>query len=167
MLIAVGLQTLAVLIGILIAALVGGSHAAWSLFLGGAAGVVPNALFAFRLSRHKGRSPESYPTVFFLGEFTKIGLTIFAFGLILKYAPDTNWLAAMIGFIVGLKAQLFALWFGGDRTDKVVQEAIAAKKQADALAVQDVEAKAEVEAKAAKKASTEAQNKNNSAESSI
>jgi ATP synthase protein I len=130
MFMAVGLQTLAVFVGILIAALVGGSHAAWSLFLGGAAGVVPNALFAFRLSRHKGRSPESYPVVFFLGEFTKIGLTIFAFGLILKFAPDASWLAVMIGFVVGLKAQIFALWFDGDRTDRVIKEAEAAKQQA-------------------------------------
>ncbi len=131
MLIAVGLQTIAVLVGILIAALVGGSHSAWSFFLGGAAGVVPNALFAFRLSRHTGRSPESYPVVFFLGEFTKIGLTIGAIGLILKFAPDTNWLAAMTGLIVGLKAQLFGLWFTGDRTGRVIREAQAAKEKAE------------------------------------
>jgi ATP synthase protein I len=123
MLVTVGLQTAVVLISVLIAWIASGSHSAWSLFLGGAAGVVPNALFALRLARHQGKSPESYPVVFFLGEFTKIFLTIAAFGLIIKFQPNSNWLAVMIGLIVGLKVQLFGLWFTGDRTDRVIREA--------------------------------------------
>ncbi len=81
--------------------------------LGGMAAIVPNALFALRLSLHRNRAPESYPVIFFLGEFAKIGLTLGLLYVIVRYAgrthDDVRWLALLIGLIVALKAPLFAL----------------------------------------------------------
>jgi ATP synthase protein I len=125
--VAVGLQTLAVLIGMILAGLLGGQVSASSWLAGGAAAVLPNALFAWRLTRQKNKPPESYIVAFFLGEFLKIGLTIAALGLIVKYLPQASWLEVLLGLIVGLKAQLFGLWFTGDRTNKVIREAEEAK----------------------------------------
>jgi ATP synthase protein I len=82
---------------------------AFFLVLGGAAAIIPNGLFALRLALHRGRSAESYPVVFFLGEFAKIGLTIGLLAGIVKWQPDIRWLPLLIGLIVALKAPLFAL----------------------------------------------------------
>ena len=81
------------------------------LLLGGAVAIVPNALFALRLALHRKRTPESYPVVFFLGEFAKIGLTVGLLAWIVKSVPDIRWLPLLIGLIVALKAPLFALAF--------------------------------------------------------
>ena len=43
-----------------------------SAFIGGACIVLPNLLFAIRLSANRGRSSDSYPTVFFVGELVKL-----------------------------------------------------------------------------------------------
>jgi ATP synthase protein I len=126
--VAVGIQTLAVLVGMMLAAVIGGvSSAGWWL-AGGAAAVLPNVLFAWRLARQKNKPPESYIVAFFLGEFLKIGLTIAALGLIVKYLPGASWLEVILGLIVGLKAQMLGLWFTGDRSDRVIREAEEAKK---------------------------------------
>lgn len=103
---AVGLQA-ALVLGLAIVAFgVSGGLAAWHLMLGGFAAIVPNALFALRLALHRGRSPESYPTVFFLGEFAKIGLTVGMLALLIRYEPDLQWLPMLIGLIAALKAPL-------------------------------------------------------------
>ncbi len=127
----VGFQALAVLIGAVVTGLVGGFQSALWWLAGGAAAVVPNVIFAWRLSRQKNKPMESYITAFFFGEFLKIGLTIAALGLIGKYLPGASWLEVILGLIVGLKAQMFALWFTGDRTDKVILEAQEAKEHAE------------------------------------
>jgi len=106
---AVGLQA-AVVVGLSIAALgVSGGAAAWHLMLGGLAATLPNALFALRLALHRGRRPESYPTVFFLGEFAKIGLTVGLLALTIRYEPDLRWLPMLIGLIAALKAPLLMM----------------------------------------------------------
>lgn len=106
---AVGLQVVVVL-GLAIAALgVSGGTASWHLVLGGLAAIVPNGLFALRLALHRGRSPESYPTVFFLGEFAKIGLTVGLLALLIRYEPDLQWLPMLIGLIAALKAPLLMM----------------------------------------------------------
>jgi hypothetical protein len=64
--------------------------------------------------------------------------------LILKFVPNANWLAVMIGFVVGLKAQIFALWFNGDRTDRVIKEA-----QVKQQALLEAEAKLQADLQAA------------------
>lgn len=111
MLAAVGLQIAAVALLALVAGLTTGMESARFLLLGGAVAIVPNALFALRLSLHRKRPPESYPVVFFLGEFAKLGLTVGLLAWIVKSVPDIRWLPLLIGLIVALKAPLFALAF--------------------------------------------------------
>jgi ATP synthase protein I len=106
---AVGLQVVSVIILGLVAGLTFDWTSAKFFVLGGMAAVVPNALFALRLAMQRGRSPESYPAVFFLGEFAKIGLTVGLVAWIVHAMPDVNWLALVLGLIVALKAPLFAL----------------------------------------------------------
>ena len=111
MLAAVGLQIAAVAVLALVAGVTTGWESARFLLLGGAVAIVPNALFALRLALHRKRTPESYPVVFFLGEFAKIGLTTGLLAWIVKSVPDIRWLPLLIGLIVALKAPLFALAF--------------------------------------------------------
>lgn len=116
MLVAVALQVVSVLALSTITWLVFGSMAAASLLAGGMAATVPNALFALRLSLNKGRAPESYPVVFFLGEFAKIGLTVALLALMVRWADLWHWPALILGLVVALKAPLFAMWMLGDKT---------------------------------------------------
>jgi len=81
--------------------------------LGAVVVIIPNALFALRLSLHQGRTPESYPVVFFLGEFLKIGLIVAGLGLIVKYVPGAQWLPLLIGMIVALKAPFLSVYLAG------------------------------------------------------
>ena len=119
MFIAVGLQIATVVVLALVAGVLVDWDSARYLALGGAAAIVPNGLFALRLALHRGRPAESYPVVFFLGDFLKIGMTIGLLGLIIKYGGDVRWLALLIGFIAALKVTLFALAFRNvDRFDR-------------------------------------------------
>ncbi|MGE0798334.1 MAG: ATP synthase subunit I [Lautropia sp.] len=110
MLMAVTLQLVSVLVLALIAGLVSGWSSLQDAALGGAAAIIPNSLFALRLAAHRGRSAESYPVVFFLGEFAKIGLTVALLAAINKWLGPVNWLWLLLGLIVALKAPL-AMWF--------------------------------------------------------
>ena len=113
---AVGLQVAAVTLLGLLAAVVAGWPSAKSLVLGGMAAAVPSALFALRLSMHRGRPPESYPVVFFIGEFVKIGLTIALLAAIVRWQPDVRWLSLIIGLVAAVKAPLLLpVVFRGDR----------------------------------------------------
>ena len=109
MFVAVGLQVATVAVLALIAGLFFDWTNAGFLVLGGLAAIVPNSLFALRLAIHRGRSAESYPAVFFLGEFAKIGLTIALIALVVRMVESLNWLPMLIGLIAALKAPLFAL----------------------------------------------------------
>lgn len=111
MLAAVGLQIAAVVVLALVAWVAAGWESARFLMLGGIVAIVPNALFALRLALHRKRPPESYPVVFFLGEFAKIGFTVVLLVAIVKTVPEIRWLALLIGLIVALIAPLFALAF--------------------------------------------------------
>ncbi|MCX7202419.1 MAG: ATP synthase subunit I [Burkholderiales bacterium] len=112
MFIAVGLQVAAVAVLALAAGIGFDWSSAGFLVLGGAAAIIPNSLFALRLAIQRGKPAESYPVVFFLGEFAKIGLTIALIALIARSFPATNWLALLIGLIAALQAPLFALAVG-------------------------------------------------------
>ncbi len=111
MLIAVGLQIASILVVALAAAAMVDLQSALFVVLGGAAAIVPNGLFALRLALHRGKAPESYPVVFFLGEFVKIGLTVAILFWIVKSFDGIRWLPLLIGLIVALKMPLFALMF--------------------------------------------------------
>jgi ATP synthase protein I len=116
MMLTVGLQVAVLLCLSVIALLVCGADHAGSMMLGGMAAIMPNALFAIRLSLHKGKAPESYPVVFFLGEFIKIGLTIALLGAVFRWGGPQQWPAFIIGLVVALKVPLFSLWILGDKS---------------------------------------------------
>ena len=114
---AVLLQIGSVLVLALGAALVSGWSSAWYVVLGGSAAIIPNSLFAMRLALHRGRSPESYPVVFFLGQFAKIGLTAALLAAIHKWLGPLQWLPLLLGLIVALQAPLFALLYVRSQPD--------------------------------------------------
>ena len=114
---AVLLQISSVLVLALGAALLSGWTSAWNVVLGGAAAIIPNSLFALRLAFHRGRSPESYPVVFFLGQFAKIGLTVALLAAIHRWLGPLQWLPLLLGLIVALKAPLFALLYVRSQPD--------------------------------------------------
>jgi ATP synthase protein I len=109
MFIAVGLQVATVAVLGLLTGIVFDWQSALFLVLGGVAAIIPNGLFALRLAANRGRTAESYPVVFFLGEFAKIGLTVALIALIVKSFESLNWLAMLIGLIAALQVPLFAL----------------------------------------------------------
>lgn len=108
---AVLLQVASVLVLALGTALVADGTSALHVVYGGAAAIIPNSLFALRLASHRGRSPESYPVVFFLGQFAKIALTVGLLAGINKWLGPLQWLPLLLGLIVALKAPLFALLY--------------------------------------------------------
>lgn len=111
MFVAVGLQVATVAVLALIAGLFFDWTNAGFLVSGGLAAIIPNGLFALRLAANRGRTAESYPAVFFLGEFAKIGLTVALIALIARLFASLNWLPMLIGLIAALQAPLFAfLW---------------------------------------------------------
>jgi ATP synthase protein I len=101
---AVGLQVVVVAVLALFAGGVWGMQVALSLVFGGAAAIVPNALFALRLATNRGRSSESYPVVFFLGEIVKIGLTVALLVWAATSLPQLQWPPLLAGLIAALKA---------------------------------------------------------------
>jgi ATP synthase protein I len=106
----VGLQVLATIVATLIAFWWSGMAFSMSVLVGGAAAAIPNGLFALRLAAHKNKSAESYPVVFFLSEFAKIGLTIVALAAAYKWLPDVSGAGLLLGFIVALKAPMFVFF---------------------------------------------------------
>ena len=118
---AVMLQFGATVVLAVLAWLAAGQVAGISALLGGLCAAVPNGLFAARLAMNHGRSPESYPVVFFVGEFVKVALTAMLFGAVIAWSGEKHWLALLVGFIVVLKMPLFALWFA--RSEPVANNA--------------------------------------------
>ena len=95
--------------------LLGGGRAALSALLGGAACVIPNALFAMRLAAAARRAREDAdPRIganrqviaFLAGEMLKVGSTIGLLALIGWLVPDLVWLALIIAVIAALKSPL-------------------------------------------------------------
>ena len=105
---AVYLQIGATILVALIAGLIIGERGAVSAALGGAACVLPNLLFALRLRAVSKRPAASYPIAFFVGEFLKIASTVGLLATVRLVYPDVHWLALFLGFVVALKANLFA-----------------------------------------------------------
>jgi ATP synthase protein I len=100
--------------------LVGGSRAALSSLLGGAACAIPNGLFALNLARlgrlsqartvSQGRgSTTAYALVLLTGEFVKVVLTIGLLALIAWMYKDVVWLALIVAVIAVLLMQAAAL----------------------------------------------------------
>jgi ATP synthase protein I len=104
MILAVGLQVAVVVALALLAGAVWGMAVALSLAFGGGAAIIPNALFALRLALHRGRTPESYPVVFFIGEIFKIGLTVALLVWAATSIPQLRWPPLLAGLIAALHA---------------------------------------------------------------
>jgi ATP synthase protein I len=109
------LQSAATLVVAAAAWMMAGERAAGSALLGGAACVLPNALFAARLAvaARRARS-DADPQVgasrqvaaFLVGEVVKVGSTIGLLVLIAWLVPGLVWLALIIAFIAALKSPL-------------------------------------------------------------
>lgn len=104
-------QAATVFIIAVIAAVAGGMHAAFSALLGGLACLVPNAWFAWRLSIESRRPGGATMQGFFVGEFTKLAITVALLLTVGKLVHDLNWLAFIVGFIASLKSYLLMFLF--------------------------------------------------------
>ena len=79
-----------------------------SAALGGLSCVLPNALFALRLSIAAKREGGANVIVFFVGEFLKVASMVGLLVLVEWFYEDVHWGALFIGLILALKANLFA-----------------------------------------------------------
>lgn len=104
------LQLAATVITAIIAGVLGGGAALISALLGGLCSVVPNGLFAWRLSISARKPGGASPLVFIIGEFIKIGMTIALLGAVVWLYRDVNWLAMIAAFIVVLKSYIILLF---------------------------------------------------------
>ena len=117
--VAVGFQVTAVLVCALGAWIFSEAPDSRFVLYGGASAVIPNGLFALRLALHRGRPPETYPVVFFVGEALKVVSSVALLGLAVQGQDDVRWLALLVGWIVALKAPLLLLpwWHWQSRPD--------------------------------------------------
>ena len=104
------LQFCAALIVAIIAAIIGGHHAAISALSGGLACAIPNGLFALRLFAGTRKPGGASPITFFVGEFLKIASTIALLAAVVWLYRDVHWLAFLVGFIAVLKSYLILLF---------------------------------------------------------
>lgn len=104
------LQFCAAIVATAIGAVFFGSAGGISAAVAGAACVVPNALFAWRLNavaRKAGTPPVS---AFFVGELIKVASIVGLLALAMGLYQDLHWGGLMIGLVFTLKANLFAFW---------------------------------------------------------
>jgi ATP synthase protein I len=108
---AVFLQFAATLVVAAIAGILAGRHGAVSATLGGAAIVLPNALFALRLFAGSQKPGGASAAAFFVGEFMKVAASIALLALAASLYRDLHWLSLIAGLVVAVKANLFALLY--------------------------------------------------------
>ncbi len=77
--------------------------------MAGVAVVVPNFLFALRLTIISRRPGASNPAAFFIGEFMKVAATIALLAAAANLYRDMHWLSLIAGLVVALNANLLAL----------------------------------------------------------
>ncbi len=111
MLKAVSLQAIVSFGVALIAFALGGANAALSALLGGMVCVVPNAIFALRLTWQARRRGGADAASFLIGEFVKLGLTVALLLAVALHFRDLNWLAFIAGLIAALKSYFVAFFF--------------------------------------------------------
>ena len=104
----IGLQVAATIVVAIASGLIGGTSAAASALLGGAACFVPNALYAANLAWARSRSASLGVMAVLVGEFVKIGLSIAALALVAALYRDVVWVAVIVAVIAALKAQFLA-----------------------------------------------------------
>jgi ATP synthase protein I len=98
-----------------LAAVIGGWNAGLSALLGGLACVVPSGIFAWQLARDRKRPGGATMHVFFVGELTKLALTVLMLFVVARVYRDLNWLALVVGFIAVLKSYFWMFVFGRRR----------------------------------------------------
>ncbi|MDR2239652.1 MAG: ATP synthase subunit I [Zoogloeaceae bacterium] len=106
---AVLLQVAVTLAVAIAAGLLAGKHGAISALLGGAAVVLPNALFALRLFAESRKPGGASPAAFFVGEFMKVAATVALLAMAASLYREMHWLALIAGLAAALKANLLAL----------------------------------------------------------
>lgn len=83
----------------------------WSAAHGAVSVVVPAALFARGVFRHKvSVNPRAAVVGFFGWEIVKIVLTVALLAAAPRLVPDLNWLALLAGMVITMKAYWVALW---------------------------------------------------------
>jgi ATP synthase protein I len=103
------LQILATAVVSLLSGLIGGTPAAVSALLGGAACFIPNLLFALKLAAASRRPQGTDAAVFLIGEFVKVVSTVALLALVVLTYKNLVWLAMLISVIVVLKSYVLAL----------------------------------------------------------
>ena len=107
---AIFLQFGAALITALGAGAIVGTRGLVSVGIAAVAALLPNLLFAIRLSMVNQRPGASYAANFFLGEFLKIAATIGILAIAIKGYPEMHWPSLLIGLAVVLHAGFLAFW---------------------------------------------------------
>jgi len=108
---AIALQWAVILMFAGLAWLVNGAIGARSLFFGGAAVALPNAMLALWLTLRARRNGVVGATAMMAGEMLKLCLTLAAIVIaVQQLKPGLSWLALLFGVIAALKAQWVALW---------------------------------------------------------
>lgn len=88
-----------------------GLAAAVSALAGGAAYLVPNALFAFKVILSANKPDGTVPHKFFVGQFVKIVGTLMLLALAVLLAKDQIvWPALLAGLVAVLKSYLMLPW---------------------------------------------------------
>lgn len=105
---AVFLQALIAVASALVASFFLGWQGFASAGLGAGVIWLPNALFALKLHLQAQRGGHS-PIGFLVGEAVKIAATVGLMVLVWHTYENVHWLAFFVGFILALKANLFAL----------------------------------------------------------
>lgn len=89
-----------------------GEVGARSLFLGGAAVALPNAVLALWLTLRLQQAVTSGVVAVMMGELLKLSATIaLLIAVAVNLKSEVVWLALIVGVIGALKAQWLALWF--------------------------------------------------------
>lgn len=101
-------QCVATIIAAALAGIWLGQHGAVSVGLGGAAIVIPNAMFALKLIL-AARSGTASASGFLVGEFFKIIATLMLLVIAVGAYQQLHWLAFLAGMVIALKANLFVI----------------------------------------------------------
>lgn len=108
----VAVQTVAGLLVVLPAWLLGGASSGISALVGAAAYTIPSVLFALRLLFGMAKPSGPSSATFFFGEFFKLGSAVLLLGLAVKLGQDELvWPALLAGLIVALKSHYWLLLF--------------------------------------------------------
>ena len=109
---AIALQWVVIILCTGIAWIWPGPNGALSLFAGGVAVAVPNAMLAAWLTLRLYRTGTVGMVSMLSGELLKLGMTVALLVIVVgALKPQLVWLALIVGVVVALKAQWLAVWF--------------------------------------------------------